>query len=1185
MPRPAVIVGLGGTGQWVLTWLKRDLLLSNNGAMPDNVKLLEIDTATRLEAGATQLVEKRLDSGEREEAAIVGGVTLSPGEFVYVGGEARGLAEQVRNKKYPQIGQWFRAERWLNDLPTTAFNLDDGAGRLRQFGRLAIFKDILGQETDSRIWRALRTAVESVRVATNEDRKLEIILVGSFAGGTGSGLFIDTALILRILSQQLDIHHILRGFFALPSVFTTSPDSEMRARSFAAWRELNRFMVVNPDFPMPLIQYVLDNRTFQIRPQQRLFDACYLVDGKRENQPIAAEAKFGAFPVMAEAISAILDDKAGTAYTQWIFTNLAPEYSKRPDIPMYSAIGAYTVQVPAYFVEKMSTHRHAQQILLKLLSPKDGPDEFGYLTPRGALRHLELAAPDKNQEDKGTAGRKRSRRVLREKIAYQERGKESASQASPTLFHARIADIVEGSMENQRQMQIIDQMARSGAADPKSAAAAAGWVSIFPNFGDDPEFEQIRKEVNFLMSYSAFQNFRRREGEKEDEARMRFKKLPEEIRQKFGGRTASGEEKDEFYGECGDVLAKCSKAQVDIFRRVVRLYLVETLMGRDEDPIVAKSGKLGYACDLFDGLVQELGDFIEILDKVRHRREELKPELRLQGMSEKAKRYLEASSGKKLFWLWEHPDVKSSEDAYLQAQQRNVELRREDILHIFVRQTGVQMQNLCRQVHDSLQHWIWHLATGDDASGMPGLWDSIRSGQQEIENAQSYDRKFPLSELVADEILDATEKEVAAALRQWNWVVKVDGTGIKIEAEVLPASLNVEPLAVADPWLEDTQGKRVKQSEQNLAALIDLAQREFAGFASRTTVAEEIKKKYPNPGEFADKVVKGKAEPLFYGIVANSRKKSNLIRVQAQENDQYFAGENGLEGVLRERENLRKDQRDDSYSIQVVGSENPYKLTIVRTDDLYEYDHFGAWGECKRDYEQHFGNVGKLLDPSLMHIFPSEARAATYERQDYRGTNVYNEIHPRVVMFLEDPSALQQFFYLFALGKVDDTESNDTYRWELDLTGDGREAVWLTPGWRETDQVERQKPTLMNAVHGYVVFKNNHSPVNRKPIDCTMAQEVIDKAMHGLGGPAVEVEWIKHALSDEGMVGWIRSQAKDPDGGPERKEYLDLARVARMMFEERMKVLEEKTQGGKRFKPFTPPSEADSNVPKTDANT
>ncbi|MEW6713065.1 MAG: tubulin-like doman-containing protein, partial [Candidatus Riflebacteria bacterium] len=414
MPRPAVIIGLGGTGQWVLTWLKRDLLLSNNGKMPSNVKLLEIDTATKLEAGSARVTA----SGMREEAIQVGDVALEQEEFVYIGGEARSLAQSVKEKEHPQIGQWFRAERWLNDLPTTAFTLDDGAGRLRQFGRLAIFKDILNEEAGSVIWRALNTKISSVLSATDEQRKLEIIIAGSFAGGTGSGLFIDVALLLRILAQKLQAHHILRGIFALPSVFTTSPDQEMLARSFAAWRELNRFMVVNPEFPMPLIRYVQNHPTFKINPTQRLFDACYLVDGRRGEQTVSAEAKYGAFPAMAEAISAVLDEEAGTKYTQWIFTNLAPEYSKRPDTPMYSAIGAYSLQVPAYFVESLSTHLYAQQILLRLLQPSVQPDSYGHLVARGASRHLSLASPDKNKEDPGFAGRARSKRLLSEKTMY-----------------------------------------------------------------------------------------------------------------------------------------------------------------------------------------------------------------------------------------------------------------------------------------------------------------------------------------------------------------------------------------------------------------------------------------------------------------------------------------------------------------------------------------------------------------------------------------------------------------------------------------------------------------------------------------------------------------------------------------------------------------------------------------------
>ena len=39
MARPAIVIGLGETGQWVLTFLKKDLMESNDGVMPADVQL------------------------------------------------------------------------------------------------------------------------------------------------------------------------------------------------------------------------------------------------------------------------------------------------------------------------------------------------------------------------------------------------------------------------------------------------------------------------------------------------------------------------------------------------------------------------------------------------------------------------------------------------------------------------------------------------------------------------------------------------------------------------------------------------------------------------------------------------------------------------------------------------------------------------------------------------------------------------------------------------------------------------------------------------------------------------------------------------------------------------------------------------------------------------------------------
>jgi hypothetical protein len=151
------------------------------------------------------------------------------------------------------------------------------------------------------------------------------------------------------------------------------------------------------------------------------------------------------------------------------------------------------------------------------------------------------------------------------------------------------------------------------------------------------------------------------------------------------------------------------------------------------------------------------------------------------------------------------------------------------------------------------------------------------------------------------------------------------------------------------------------------------------------------------------------------------------------------------------------------------------------------------------------------------------------------------------------------------------------YRWELKL-GDG--TIWLTPGWNETEhKTSHPKPTLINAIHGFVVLKYNQSPYNHLTIDLSAVQRQLEttmaemkKSAEGYGELEYEIEWVKHQIGQDGIVGSIRRQAPDPDDGHERKEYMDLARVAEMKLLERKKDLESKLTGSTKPKPFVPPA-------------
>lgn len=1176
MARPALIVGLGGTGQWVLTWLKRDLLLSNNGEMPKNVRLLAMDTTTQLEAGTTRVTA----SGEKEEAAEVGGVMLEKGEFIHVGGDSRPIAERVREGDLKQIGKWYHAQKWLTLMPPNMFILDDGAGRIRQFGRMAVFKDMLGQEVGSKIWGALRNAIESVRPSTSEQQQLEIVVVGSFAGGTGSGMFTDTALILRMAATQSGVHHILRGFFALPSVFTTAPDAEMLGRSFAAWRELNRFMVIDPDFTMPIIQYVENSPTLRIRPDKRLFDACYLIDGQRGGQKITAPPKYGVFPMLSEVISAILDEQAGTLYTQWVTKNLAEEYARFPETPMYSTVGAYTVQVPAYFVQEVSGHKFAQEILLRLLSPAQEPEDLeedDRLVAGGAERHLALAAPDRNQEDRGFAGRQRSRRHLRESADYDGRS------TKPTLFHGRIAQLVDQAFDESKHGQVVEALAKAG-VNPRSTDT---WVAYFPLLGDDPTFENVRRAVNEYMTFDVRRSYARRDGEKETEARAKFKNIPEDIRTRFGGVTSSGEEVETFHGKCGDVLRECEDVQLAIFRQLTQLRLLGILNGSpNSSATVARSGKLGYARDYFDGLVDELGRFLLLMEDVKQRREQIKPDLKVQGLTKKARDMLAATSGKKIFWFWEHPRVKGAEQAYLQAQQRQVDLRREDILHHYVEETAQKMRRMCVQTRDALERWIWHLATGDDASQLPGLWDGVRKGLQEVRNAFSYDHRTASDDarmkmLLAEEVVEISDADLEEALQQWRWEVGFtsdDPPKARIRAKIVPDDDDAFERLMSRPWSQPSSELRTHIGQQNEEAILDLARRRFMGVAARTRVADEVKQTYPDPKQFAKRVAGVSAEPLFdKDPLASPRKKSNLIRVQIDANDPYFVGTQGLEGELRAANNKPRATRDDDYGIQVVDSENSYKLTLVRTDDLYSYDHYAAWRKCQEAYAKHMLVEGDPMDPTLLQNFAAEIRAVDFERRLTRGGREYRPLHPRVVMLLEDPSALRQFIYLGMLRMVGEKESARTYRWELNwVKSSGPQTIWLTRGWNaDRDKASRPKPDIVNAIHGYVIMKRTQQPGRRDRIDTEFAERLIDQEIKKLGLDG-EIKALRRNVGKEGLVGWLEGEAYDPDVPDRiaRQDYADMAMVIELMIKERLEELEEAKssdmarQRGERTSPF-----------------
>ncbi len=232
--RPTVLIGLGGTGKEVLRRLRRMFYEKYRMVGLPVMEYLWFDTDIRnidIMRNETDLLDRRIDFSAREK--IDGRVM--PQEL-----------EGYRNNKgmYPHIWSWFPEA--LDSLPATA--ITQGAGQIRPCGRLAFFHhyDKLREEIERKVNR-----VQSAEARTEMERRfpeydadsneLEIVLVTSIAGGTGSGSFID----LGFLCRDLFPNAVCTAYLVLPSVFdgvVGGARQTTRANGFAALKELEHYM-------------------------------------------------------------------------------------------------------------------------------------------------------------------------------------------------------------------------------------------------------------------------------------------------------------------------------------------------------------------------------------------------------------------------------------------------------------------------------------------------------------------------------------------------------------------------------------------------------------------------------------------------------------------------------------------------------------------------------------------------------------------------------------------------------------------------------------------------------------------------------------------------------------------------------------------------------------------------------
>lgn len=216
---PTLVVGVGGIGCWIA----------------DRVYALAAETGA---ARDSRIVVLGFDTDDND---ISGLPNLQPSQRIRT--STADTVYRVLARNGDQIASWFVDDEELT-TDIRQMSLLDGAGAIRMLSRLAFDQAL----RDPSIYQKVYTAAGSIATQNNRDvfgGRVNVMLVGSIAGGTGSGMYLQAALMLADVLRSMGITPEVRGLFLLPDIVVNGARLAreqirgVRANAYAALKELN----------------------------------------------------------------------------------------------------------------------------------------------------------------------------------------------------------------------------------------------------------------------------------------------------------------------------------------------------------------------------------------------------------------------------------------------------------------------------------------------------------------------------------------------------------------------------------------------------------------------------------------------------------------------------------------------------------------------------------------------------------------------------------------------------------------------------------------------------------------------------------------------------------------------------------------------------------------------------------
>jgi hypothetical protein len=322
-----------GTGIKSTVYIKRELVRQFRGKVPPIIRILGFDTDVP-QKQQLKLEDRNVYLEEDTEGFHI---TLDqPDVFV---------------RENDLVKSWAPPEKMISYQ-----DISRGTGAERPSGRLALFANaptVYGEIEEA--WRNItgkraKIATENMGIELSSDKTVDIYIVCSVAGGTGSGMFLDIGYICRHIAGSL--RHRVFGFFLLPRVFGEKGGNYYcSGNGYAALKELDYW--VNEDKPVEVSYPGVNERIFWGGQKNKPFDYICLVDDEseeEESERITSVAD--AVNFMASGVFLHMMIESGTGSTGSFYPNLdrlllqQQPWLGKGNKPRYMGLGIRSLEMP-----------------------------------------------------------------------------------------------------------------------------------------------------------------------------------------------------------------------------------------------------------------------------------------------------------------------------------------------------------------------------------------------------------------------------------------------------------------------------------------------------------------------------------------------------------------------------------------------------------------------------------------------------------------------------------------------------------------------------------------------------------------------------------------------------------------------------------------------------------------------